>query len=268
MSDTPVQFNADIPRLYDRHLGPVLFEPYARDMATRVAAMRPRRVLEVACGTGIVSLALHKALGEGVEIVATDLNAPMLDYARAKPGAASLDWRQADGTNLPFADDRFDATVCQFGYMFFPDKIAGFKEAARVLAPHGCLFFSVWSSLDENPSGRIPHEAVAANLPGDPPTFYRVPFSYHDEATIREHLAAAGFQRVTIERLVFDHEVPSAASVATGLVRGTPMFNALTERGADLDAIERDVARRFADSAGTSALTIRLDAKIVTARLQ
>lgn len=268
MDHSNVQFVADIPRLYDQHLGPFVFEPYARDMARRVASVRPRRVLEVACGTGILTRQLRQALGDPVELTATDLNPPMLSLARAKLDAADIRWHEADGANLPFPDGSFDAVVCQFGYMFFPNKIAAFREAARVLAADGRVFFSVWSSLDENPSGRIPHEAMTAAFETDPPMFYRVPFGYHDEALIREHLTAAGFRTIGVERLTHMSDVPSAADLAAGLVRGTPAYNAITERGKDVDAIEQDVARRLIEAGGAPTFKIRLDAKIVTAALR
>jgi ubiquinone/menaquinone biosynthesis C-methylase UbiE len=260
------QFVADIPRIYDRHLGPFFFEPYARDLAARVASVRPISVLEIACGTGILTHALRAAMGSAIQLIATDLNQPMIDHARDKSGSDAIEWRQADGTRLPFPDGSFDIVVSQFGYMFFPDKVAGFREAARVLAPGGTLMFSVWSSLDDNAVGRIPHETLTAFF-DDPPTFCRVPFGYSDNATIRADLNAAGFPHVHIERVVIDGVAESAASAATGLIRGTPMFLALTERGADIDAIERDLARRLADHGGAAPLTMRLDAKVITARV-
>lgn len=266
--DNNLQFVAEIPRNYDCFLGPFCFQPYARDMARRIASCHPRRVLEIACGTGVLTEQLRRALDETTELTATDLNPPMIEYAQSKLDGARITWRDADGTRLPFADRAFDAVVCQFGYMFFPDKIAGFREAARLLTPAGCLFFSVWSSLDDNPSGRIPHEVASSAFDTDPPQFYRVPFGYHDETIIREHLAAAGFRTIQIDRVALDAHAPSAADVATGLVRGTPMYNVLMERGGDIDAVQAAVATRLADHGGSSPFTTRLDAKIVTARLQ
>jgi SAM-dependent methyltransferase len=234
-------------------------------MAGRVAAARPRRVLEVACGTGILTAELRAALGDGVQLMATDLNDPMLAHARSKPTAKAIDWQQADGTRLPTPDGSVDVVVCQFGYMFFPDKRAAFREAARVLAPGGRLFFSVWNKLDDNPSGQVLQEAVQALGGADPPTFYRVPFSYADEDVIREDLMQAGLETISFDRLVIDAAMPSPSDVATGLVRGTPMFVALSDRHADVDAIEREVARLLVERSATSPLTLRLDAKIITA---
>ena len=265
--DNNVQFVADIPRNYDRLLGPFFFAPYAHDLVKRVVAEHPRRVLEIACGTGILTDHLRQALTDAVALTATDLNAPMIEYARSKLGDTGIEWQEADGTRLPFANHTFDAVVCQFGYMFFPDKVAGFREAARVLTPKGTLWFSVWGSLDENPAGWIPHQAVSALFETDPPQFYRVPFGYHDEAVIREHLTAAGFTAVQIERVTLQGEAPSASALATGLLRGTPMYNMLVERGVNIDHLELEVARRLADVGGAAPVRLPLDAKVITARL-
>ncbi len=263
--DTHAQFTDDIPRLYDRHLGPVVFDPYARELASRIAATGPRRVLEIACGTGILTARLREALDASASLVATDLNPPMLQFARAKLPGAAIEWRQADGSRLPFQDGEFDAVACQFGFMFFPDKIAAFREAARVLSPTGALMFSVWNRLEDNPSGRIVHQAIVARFGADAPQFYRVPFGYDNEALIRADLQAAGFTAVDVVRSVIDSDVPSADSLATGLLRGTPMFHQLSERGADLDALEQEVAARIAAELPPSK-KMRLDAMVVVAK--
>jgi ubiquinone/menaquinone biosynthesis C-methylase UbiE len=265
--DSSVQFVADIPRNYDRFLGPFFFAPYAQELAKRVAAKRPRRVLEVACGTGILTDHLRHALTHDAALTATDLNAPMIEYARSKLGDHRITWREADGTRLPFADHAFDAVVCQFGYMFFPDKVAGFLEAARVLTPTGTFWFSVWSSLVENPSGWIPHQTTLPAFETNPSQFYRVVFGYYDEVIIREHLKAAGFNAVQIDRVKLEGEAPSAAGLATGLLRGSPLYNMLVERGANVDRLELEVARRLADVGGSSPVKLPLDAKVITARL-
>src|SRR4051812_27866669 len=133
MRSADVAFGGSIPALYDRYLGPLLFEPYAVDLADRLARLTGGRVLETAAGTGTVTRALARSLPESVEIIATDLNQAMLDYAAAQPIARAVKWKQADALHLSFEDQAFVAVVCQFGAMFFPDKIAGFREAHRVL---------------------------------------------------------------------------------------------------------------------------------------
>jgi ubiquinone/menaquinone biosynthesis C-methylase UbiE len=133
-------FAGSIPELYHRHLGPVIFEPYALSIAGRARALAPRRVLELAAGTGIATRALAACLPEA-EIVATDLNQPMLDFAAMKMTSPRVLFRQADAQALPFDDDRFDIVVCQFGVMFFPDRIRAFQECERVLKPGGRYLF-------------------------------------------------------------------------------------------------------------------------------
>ena len=137
-------FAGSIPALYDRYLGPLIFEPYAAELAGRVASGTASRILETAAGTGILTRVLARLLPDTTEIVATDLNQPMLDFAAAQPGTARVTWRRADALALPFPDQSFDVVACQFGAMFFPDKIAAYREALRVVGRGGYLIFSVW----------------------------------------------------------------------------------------------------------------------------
>jgi ubiquinone/menaquinone biosynthesis C-methylase UbiE len=143
VSDVAAGFSGSVPQNYDRYLGPVLFEPYAADLVARVPATDGLRVLELACGTGILTRHLRAALPETATLVATDLNPPMVDYARDAVGAPGIDWRQADMQELAFDDGSFDVVLCQFGFMFLPDTVRGFAEARRVLAPGGMLLANV-----------------------------------------------------------------------------------------------------------------------------
>jgi ubiquinone/menaquinone biosynthesis C-methylase UbiE len=135
MSDIDKEFVGSIPTLYDQYLVPLIFEPYAVDLVQRLRARSLSRILEIAAGTGVVTRALASWLPEEVSIVASDLNQAMLDHAAALGTTRAVEWRQADAMELPFADAAFDAVVCQFGAMFFPDKARAFAEARRVLKP-------------------------------------------------------------------------------------------------------------------------------------
>lgn len=115
-------FSNSIPELYDTYLAPLIFEPYATDLAARLTARPLARVLEIAAGTGVVTRALASALPASAAIVATDLNQPILDRATGKGTSWPVEWRQADAMNLPFDATSFGTLVCQFGVMFFPDK--------------------------------------------------------------------------------------------------------------------------------------------------
>src|SRR6478609_7883295 len=176
-------FAGSVPALYERYLVPLLFEPYAADLASRLAGMERGRLLELASGTGAVTSVLHQALPE-VTIVATDLNEGMLALNRSRAYGDGVSWQTADAQRLPFEDASFDAVVCQFGVMFFPDKAASYREARRVLRDGGRYVFNVWNRVEDNEVTAIASRTVAALFPSDPPRFIeRTPFGYFDVPT-------------------------------------------------------------------------------------
>lgn len=218
-------FVGNIPKNYDEGLGPMIFVDYAADMAQRAAALKPARLLEIAAGTGIVSRALRDALPSTAELVATDLNPPMLDIARGKfKPDEKVTFQPADALALPFPDESFDAIVCQFGFMFYPDKEKSHREAYRVLKRDGTYLLSVWGSHSDNPYGRITHETVARFFPKDPPQFYAIPFSCSDVDPIGDGLAKAGFDEVTTEDVTLVKDIPDSALFARGIVYGNPLY--------------------------------------------
>jgi ubiquinone/menaquinone biosynthesis C-methylase UbiE len=268
MSETNIRFAGTIPELYDRHLGPVIFEPYAADLAHRVAGVQlDGPVLETACGTGILTQQLRTRLASTTHLVATDLNEPMLAYARAKLGEGTqIEWKQADAATLPFPPASFAAVVCQFGLMFVPDKSAAFREARRALSAGGLLAFNVWDSLAHNPFGRIAHETIAEFFPADPPTFYQVPFGFHDAEVLRHLLTVHGFGQVAIERVTLKAHSLSAHSFAIGLVKGNPVSNAIQERGLPFDPIVEAVAAALVHVGGDNPFRSTMQALVVTTR--
>jgi ubiquinone/menaquinone biosynthesis C-methylase UbiE len=232
MTSTDTAFAGSIPEFYDRCLGPFLFEPYAADLAARAAGLAPGRVLETAAGTGVVTIALAAALPDA-EIVATDLNPDMLRVAAGKLDTPRLTLAPADAQSLPFADATFDLVVCQFGAMFFPDRVAAYREARRVLRPGGTFLFNVWDRLEANPASKAVAEAVAALFPGDPPSFlHRVPFGYHDRAAIEADLRAAGFTSIEAET-VAKRSRGDARALAPGLCQGSPLRAEIEARAPD-----------------------------------
>ena len=257
-------FSGSIPALYDRCLGPLLFEPYARDLAERVAAIAPRRILETAAGTGIVTAALVRALPDA-EIVATDLNQAMLDLAAQRVHSPSVTFQQADAQALPFGDGSFDLLLCQFGAMFFPDRILAYRQARRVLKRGGLFLFNVWDRLDSNPASNAAAKAVAALFPGDPPSFLsRVPFGYHDPLRIEKDLFAAGFDEVAVETVAAHGRLGDAADAATGLCMGTPLRAEIEARAPDRLEEARDAAA--AALAGLAGQDVPMSALVVSAR--
>jgi ubiquinone/menaquinone biosynthesis C-methylase UbiE len=194
-------FAGSIPEIYDRYLVPLIFDAYALDLAERVAESGPQDVLEIAAGTGALTRTMASRLPACVHIVATDLNRPMLNHAKARQSHADrIDWKQADALALPFEDERFDVVACQFGVMFFPDKIQGYKEARRILKPGGRFLFNVWDRISENEFANVVNEALTVFFPRDPPCFMaRTPHGYHDAERIRVELNAAGFSKISVE---------------------------------------------------------------------
>jgi SAM-dependent methyltransferase len=261
---TAADFTGSIPELYDRQLGPVLFEPYAADLVARVPKGDDLRVLELACGTGIVTRRLRAALPASTMLVATDLNDAMVAYARAAVPAPGIEWLQADAQALPFPDVSFDVVVCQFGFMFPPDKVLVFREARRVLAPGGLLLGNVWRSLDQNPPARAVHQTLARLFPSDPPRFFETPYGY-DQERLRADLDAAGWEDVRFDDVRLAGESPSAADYALGFARGSPLTHELLERGADLDEVARALTDALTAVGGDRPLHAEQAAVVITA---
>ncbi|HEV3392047.1 MAG TPA: class I SAM-dependent methyltransferase [Chthoniobacterales bacterium] len=257
--DRNVVFAGAIPENYDRYLGPVIFEPYAEDLASRLKGKKFDRVLEIACGTGIVTRRLRDTLPATTEIIATDLNPDMFEFAKAKfRSGRSIRWQQADASTLPFADASFDAVVCQFGFMFVPDKAAAMRESHRVLRNGGLFLFNVWDSFEANPFAQIAHTTIASFFESDPPKFYQIPFSLHDSKLLRELLQNAGFGKVESFVESKPCRANSAMEFATGLVRGNPVGAEAEERGVDpeklIDAIANRISERFGAAPVESAM--------------
>lgn len=258
-----LSFGGSIPERYDRYLGPALFEPYARDIAARIPKSA-KRVLEVACGTGIVTRQLRDAMPAGAVLTATDLSEAMVAFARSKlPASRELEFRPADAAALPFADSSYDAVVCQFGIMFVPDKAAAFREARRVLTPGGILLFNVWDAFEHNPVSRVAQETVKTLFAKDPPLFYEIPFGFHDAQAIRGLLDGAGFTDVAMHVVSCRSRSPSARDYAAGLVTGTPMASFIQERGTvPVEQVAEKVAAAFETAFGKGPIDAPMRALI------
>jgi ubiquinone/menaquinone biosynthesis C-methylase UbiE len=237
MAETDV-FKHSTPALYDRYMGPLLFAPYAEHVAKRVAVVRPERILETAAGTGIVTRAVDEAV-PGAEIVATDINPEVVEFAARHFQSGRVTFRAADAQELPFDDESFDLVLCLFGIMFFPDKARANAEARRVLLPGGRYVLATFDQLDLNPVPKAAGEAVATLFPEDPRYMERGPFSYTDAARLEQDLRRAGFQDVEVETVELSSLV-SAEDAAHGIVLGSP-FRAEIER-LEPSALERATA--------------------------
>ena len=267
MAGSDKVFAGSIPKLYETHLVPLIFEPYAADLAKRLSGKRLARVLEIAAGTGVVTRAMVAALPDSVAITATDLNQAMLDQASAVGTRRPVEWRQADAMQLPFPDGAFDALVCQFGVMFFPDKPGAFAEARRVLKPGGLFLFNAWDRIGENEFADTVTSALQSLFPEDPPRFLaRTPHGYHDRSTIQRDLAGGGFKNAArIDTIAARSRATSPRIPALAYCQGTPLRNEIEARdaarlGEATDVAARAVARRF----GQGAVDGKIQAHVVT----
>ena len=267
MAEADRTFAGSIPEMYDQYRGPMIFAPYADDLASRLAHMRDGHLLETAAGTGIVTRALDAVLPETILIEATDLNQPMLDHASTRLPSARVVWRQADAQMLPYPDGMFDAVVCQFGVMFFPDKARAFAEAHRVLKPGGCFLFNVWDRIEENEFADIVVQSAAHLFPGDPPMFLsRTPHGHHDTLAWEGLLREAGFAAIKIETVVRESTSPNARSVAIGYCQGTPMRNEIAARDPGrLTEVTEAAAKAIALRFGPGPVTGKISAHVITA---
>ena len=261
-------FAESMPEIYDRFLVPLIFEPYALDLAKRVAKTDPHDVLETAAGTGALTRAIASRLPAYARVVATDLNQPMLNQATAQRSRdGRIEWRQADALALPFEDQSFNVVACQFGTMFFPDKVQGYKEARRVLKPGGHFFFNVWDRISENEFADTVTEALAALFPHDPPRFMaRTPHGYHDVERIRAELNAAGFTNISVDAVDDRSKASSPRDPAIAFCQGTPLRTEIEARDASrLEDATKQAAEALADRFGRGAIEGRIRAIVITA---
>jgi SAM-dependent methyltransferase len=260
-------FIGSIPELYDCNVAPLIMVPHAGDIACRLSDMVAGRLLEVAAGTGIVTTALARALPR-TQLIATDLNQSMLDYAATKPELRGVEFRQADALALPFDDQSFDAVVCQFGVMFVPDRVAAFREAHRVLQPGGQFVFNVWESVAKNPVMAATLAGLSRRYPQHPSWFLeRTPCGYRDPDVIRTDLAAGGFADCRIEEVTLIGRAASPMSAAIGFCQGSPMRAELEALDpTNLEAATAAAAAAIAERFGEGAFETELCALVIETR--
>jgi SAM-dependent methyltransferase len=260
-------FAGSIPKLYDDYLVPLIFEPYAADLADRLSSRTLSQVLEIAAGTGVVTRALSAGLPDSVSIIATDLNQAMLDQASEVGTKRAVEWRQADAMQLPFPDETFDAVVSQFGVMFFPDKSKAFSEARRVLRPGGVFIFNVWDRIAENEFAETIEGALESVFPDDPPRFLaRTPYGYYDHTVIEQDLETGGFGAPPrIEILAARSRASSPRIPALAYCQGTPLRNEIESRDASrLDEATEVAATAIAEKFGRESVDAKIQAHVVT----
>ena len=266
--ESDLVFRGSVPELYDRFLVPLIFESYANDIVARLAELELASVLEVAAGTGVVTRAMAAGLSESVSITATDLNQPMVNHAESVGTKRPVVWRAADVMDLPFAEASFDAVVCQFGVMFFPDRPAAFAEVARVLRPGGVFLFNVWDAIEHNEFADVVTSAVGDLFPDDPPMFLaRTPHGYFDEEVIQADVAAGGFlSPARFEHLDARSRASSAEIPATAYCQGTPLRSEIEARDSSrLAEVTAAASAAIERSFGATDIDGRISGYVITA---
>ena len=268
MTDLHKDFIGSIPDIYDHYLVPLIFESYAQDLAERVAALQPRSILETAAGSGVVARALTPLLSADAKYTVTDLNQPMLDRAASQQEPDTrVVWRSADALDLPYYDESFDVVACQFGVMFYPDRIRSYAESLRVLKPGGTLIFNVWDRIEANEFADVVNQAAADVFCEDPPQFLaKTPHGYYDENLIRQELKNAGFTDISMVEIDAISTAPSPRHPAIAYCQGTPLRNEIEARDASLlDRMTDGAATLISEKYGSGQVQAKIRGFVYTA---
>lgn len=253
MEERHQDFAGTIPENYERQFVPMIFAEYAEMLADNVACENGENILEIACGTGAVTRNIAKRMNNGSRTVATDINEAMLEVASNMLGNSKVvDFQLADATVLPFEDEEFDAVVCQFGVMYFPERLTAYRETARVLKPAGKFHFNVWGSLEENHFAQTIDAAARNMYPEDPPKFFELPYGYCDISLITDELQRSGFSDVQISECTLTSSVSSARHLAMAFCKGSPLGSEIAARDTysideAVDQLETAVRARYGD---------------------
>lgn len=269
MSNDHSAFVGKIPVNYEKYLGPLIFDVYAEDLASRISIPDKGVLLETAAGTGLATRKIRNQVSSSIKIVATDLNADMLQLAEGKFDASeNIEFQTANAENLPFDDSFFDGVACQFSIMFFPDKLAALKEAARVLKPGGSFYFNIWDSFEHNELVKATHETLSSFFTEESPDFFTTPYGYFEIDKVKELLGTAGFSDIEIAVLPRRSSASQARDVALGYILGTPARLQIEKIAPDslndvVDRVEQAIIKKF----GAGLLSAKMQAIAFTAHV-
>src|SRR5215207_9523267 len=259
-------FGGSAPENYERFFVPVIAAPLATELID-IAALRPgERVLDVACGTGVVARLAAERVGATGAVAGIDLNPGMLSVARSlTPPGTVIEWHQTSAEAMPLPHEVFDVVLCQMGLQFVPDKLAALREMQRVLAPGGRLIINV-----VGPKPRvfaILAEALARHINPEVGAFVDLVFSLHDTGELQHLISGAGFREVASQSDTRTLRLPTPEEFLWQYVHSTPLTNAVAQvDDATRAALERDVVAKWQEFAEDGTLKLQLNIVVATAR--
>jgi SAM-dependent methyltransferase len=265
------QLSGNAAELFERYMVPAIFGPWGADLVTRAAPQPVARVLDVACGTGVIARLAAPQVGVAGQVRGLDINAEALAVARSlpPPPGASITWHEGSAVAMPFADATFDLVLCQQGLQFFPDRPAALREMHRVLAPGGRVTLSVWRAIQHSPAYAVLADALERHGFAEVAASRRAPFVLGSAEEIRALLAEAGFQHVTMHLAVkmarfASPELFVRLQTTASVTAPTSVFARVSEEARR--ALIRDVStalRSYVDDAG---LAFPMAAHVAVAR--
>ena len=257
-SDDTWQISGGAAEKYERFVAS-WFRPWADDLVERAGVRAGDMVLDVACGTGVVTRAAAPVVGAHGSIQATDLNADMIAEARRQPiDVAPVVWREADATNLPFLAATFDVVLCQQGLQFVPDKTAAAKEMARVLRTGGVAAVSVWRSPEHNRYIAALADGLTRHVSADAGQTMLAPCGFGDPEALERLFVFAGFASTTVESVSIPREPTNAVEAIVGNLAALPI-------AAEIDALAPDAHARMIDDIVESLADVVVDGQLVVA---
>lgn len=253
------QLSTSGPEHYERTQVPSVFEPLARAFLEQLALRPGQRVLDIACGTGIVARKAALIAGPTGSVVGVDFNPNMLIVARqnAPADGAPMEWRQGDAASLPCSDADFDVVLCQQGLQFFPDKVGALREMHRVLKKEGVIGVCVWRSVEHSPFHSAVAQALRRHCSEVVAQQFLAPFGFGAADALMSVMVEAGFENPSIHvETVTRRLLPAQQSVPSSFA-STPVGTAISalEKGT-IDAIVADVAEALLEYGDEAGLTV------------
>jgi ubiquinone/menaquinone biosynthesis C-methylase UbiE len=264
---TGSELSGGAPEFYERYLVPAVFGPWADELVALADVQGGERVLDLACGTGVVARRARQALGESGVVVGADINRDMLQVARVNAADLAIEWHEADACVLPFEDGEFDVVFCQQGLQFVPDRAAALREIWRVLGAGGRAVLAVWSSIKDSPGFDALANAIGSHIGAEAAAGLRQgPYGYDPSKGLERSLADAGFSEVRAQQRNKLVRFPSPAEFVRRYALSTPLASTFAQADdAARKQLVDEVATALADFTSPAELAFPMVAYLAVA---